>query len=295
MAWLQTSTKGKPMKRLSCLKLAGILVVACAAVAAPATDGNRPSSPREEQDAERFSGTLKAVDAGQRRIEVMNFWTTRSFSLTDQCEVRVEDHEAAGLGDLLPGHRVQVVYRNVAGVRIASEVAQRDLQYEGEVAAVDTAEKTLRVRRGWRAREFRVPEKGVIVFSDGTRHPLGDLKTGQRVKVRYCTPEEVHLALKIEQLQLEFTGRIDVLDADRQLINAGNLVANHTFQLSDDCKFVLPGSGAGTIEDLQIGDRVTFVYEDIEGVPVASKVILEAAGQASHDPAHSSRAAVAQR
>jgi hypothetical protein len=281
------------MKRLSCLSLAVILVTAFASLpvqGAEQSSEQNAASKSETLKQNSFSGTIKSVDTEKRRLEVMNFWTTKSFSLADHCRVRLEAKDAATVADLLPGHRVEVAFREVEGVRVASEVAQRDLQYEGKVVAIDTDQGTLRVKRGWMSREFKVPKVGMIVFSDGVRHPLNDLDIGQQVKVSYTTPEETHLAMRIDIQRLKFTGRIAVLDADKQLIDAGNLTASHTFQLSADCEFVIPGKSDGSIEDLKIGDQATFLYEDIDGVAVATKVILDAAEHAARDPAPASPA-----
>jgi Cu/Ag efflux protein CusF len=259
----------------------------------PESDPNAAAKP-EGMDNEYFSGTIKSVDTEKRLLEVMNFWSTKSFSLADHCRVRLETKDAATMAELLPGHRVKVAFQEVEGVRVASEVAQHYLQYEGKVVAIDTDKGTLSVKRGWFSREFKVPKVGKIVFSDDSRHPLNELDLGQQVKVSYMTPEASRLAMRIDIQRLRFTGRIAVLDADKQLIDAGNLVASHTFQLSEDCKFVIPGKSDGSLEDLQIGDQATFVYENIDGVAVATKVILDAAGHASRDPAPASQAVARQ-
>lgn len=272
------------MKRLTSLILVGVLLATGGAFAVRATAGeseNANGSPPTARELDHYTGKVKAVDADERSLVVMNFWSTRTFNLGEDCRVSVEGREAATTGDLLPGHRVEVTYEEVDGVRIASAVAQRDLRFEGKVAALDTNEMILRVKRGWTTREFKATPDSEITFRDGSRRPLGDLEPGQSVSVRYYTPGEDHLALKIEQKSLEFTGRVEVLDADRERIQAGSLLADRTFELSDDCVFVINGKAAGTIEDLQIGDRVTFHYEDVNGVAIASKVVLESTGEIS--------------
>ncbi len=281
------------MKRLTSLILVGVLLATGSAIAVRATAGeteNANGSPAAAKELDHYTGKVKAVDADERSLVVMNFWSTRTFNLGEDCRVTVEGREAATPQDLLPGHRIEVAYEEVDGVRIASVVAQRDLRFEGKVAALDTNEMILRVKHGWTTREFKATPDSEITFRDGSQHPLGDLEPGQSVTVRYYTPAEDHLALKIEQRSLEFTGRVEVLDADRERIQAGSLLADRTFELSDDCVFVVNGKAEGTIEDLQIGDRVTFFYEDIDGVAIASKVVLESTGEISDRRQPGSRA-----
>jgi len=281
------------MKRHTFLKLAAVLLatgIVIPGLAVAAESKTAIDSQEAESDLDRYTGRVKSVDTDGRTLVVMNFWSTRTFNLGEDCRVSVEGREASAARDLLPGHQVEVTYKKVDGVRIASAVEQRDLRFDGKVTALDTNQMMLRVKRGWSTREFKATPDTEITFRDESRHPFGDLESGQRVTVRYYTPEEANLALKVEQKSLEFIGRVEVLDADRDRIQAGSLMADHTFHLSDDCVFVIAGKAEATIKDLQIGDRVRFLYEDVGGVPIASKVVLESAGEISDRRQTSGRA-----
>src|SRR6185369_13098967 len=86
-----------------------------------------------------FKGTVTAVDPKEKTIAVRGFWTTRTFNVGDHCKVSLEDNASAELKDLRPGYRVEVSYLQNNGVRIASQVMQKNLVFTGNIAAFDPA------------------------------------------------------------------------------------------------------------------------------------------------------------
>jgi hypothetical protein len=157
-----------------------------------AADGNLAASPSTAK-LDRFEGTVREVNAADRTIAVKNFWTTRTFALGDACRVTLEDSPNGVLRELKPGQRVKIQFANHNGVRIAREINQEDLTFTGSIAALDSTNKTFRVKSGLTDRHFTAAQDCQVIFRDGKHHTFADLKIGHRVTVKYLTPGEVHL------------------------------------------------------------------------------------------------------
>ena len=226
---------------------------------------------------DQFEGTVKQVNATDKTITVKNFWGTRTFDLSDACSVTLEDSPNGGLKALKPGHRVNVQFVNHAGVRIAREINQENLAFTGHISSLDATNKTFRVKAAMIDRNFSVAPDCKVIFRDGKSRDFTELKIGHRVTVKYLTPEDVHLARTIEQKSLEYAGRVDAIDARTDTVKAGSLVANRTFRLADNCQIIVAGQAGGELKNLRIGDRVTFHYEDVDGILVANRLELAVA------------------
>lgn len=224
----------------------------------------------------KFEGTVRQVNATEKTITVKNFWTARTFALGEDCRVSLEGSPDGGLKELQSGHRVTVRFVNHEGVRIAHEIRQENLEYTGHIAALNATNQTLRVKSGLRDRVFTLAPDCRVIFRDGKPRDFSELKVGHRVTVKYLTPDEVNLARSIEQRSLEYTGRVDAIDARTDTVKAGSLVANRTFRLADGCQIVVNDATGGGLKNLRIGDRVTFHYEDVNGVLVANRLELVA-------------------
>lgn len=223
---------------------------------------------------DQFEGTVKQVNATEKTITVKNFWATRTFDLSDTCHVTLEDSPNGGLKALKPGHRVNMQFVNHDGVRIARSIHQANLAFTGHIVSLDATNKTFRVKAAMIDRNFSVAPDCKVIFHDGKSRDFTELKIGHRVTVKYLTPDDVHLARTIEQKSLEYAGRVDAIDARTDTVKAGSLVANRTFRLADNCQIIVAGRAGGELKNLRIGDRVTFHYENVDGVLVANRLEL---------------------
>jgi Cu/Ag efflux protein CusF len=228
---------------------------------------------------EQFEGTVKQVNATEKSITVKNFWVTRTFDLSDACRVTLEDSANGGLKELQPGHRVNVQFVNHDGVRIAREIDQENLTFTGHISSLDATNKTFRVKTGMIDRTFSVASDCKVILRDGKTRDFAELKIGHRVTVKYLNPDDVHLARTIEQKSLEYTGRVDAIDARTDTVKASSLVANRTFRLADNHQIIVAGAAGGELKNLRIGDRVTFHYENVDGVLVANRLELATAAE----------------
>jgi hypothetical protein len=67
---------------------------------------------------------------------------------------------------------------------------------------------------------------------------------------------------------------VDAIDARTDTVKAGSLTANRTFRLGADCQIVVKGATGGALKNLRIGDRVSFHYEEVDGVLIANRLEL---------------------
>src|ERR1043166_9683908 len=115
---------------------------------------------------ERYSGTITAVDARNMTVKVKRFLFTKSLRVGDHCVVVAGDKKDAGLGNLRPGQRVQVAYKDIEGVAVATRIALQPLVYRGVVDRID-ANNTLTVGHGKLSRTFALAPDCKFIIKDG--------------------------------------------------------------------------------------------------------------------------------
>jgi Cu/Ag efflux protein CusF len=222
-----------------------------------------------------FKGTVMTVDEKERTLGVKRLWSTRTFEIGDHCKVSLEDKADAALKDLRPGHRVEVQYLAHDGVKVACQIAQKDVTYTGHVCARDTTHGTFTVKAGTGSKTFVAGDDCKFVIREEKDKSLADLKIGHKVTVRYLTTPQANMARRVEQMSRMFTGTIDVIDAETRTLKAQHLFAEKKFKLANDCQIIVAGRMDGKLSDLRIGDKLSFHYEDVDGVLVANRVARE--------------------
>jgi Cu/Ag efflux protein CusF len=222
-----------------------------------------------------FKGTITAVDPKEKSVAVRGFWTTRTFNVGDHCKVSLEDNANAELKDLRPGYRVEVGYLENNGVRIASQVMQKNLIFTGNISAIDPAGRILKVKRGGVTETFVAGDHCKVVIREDRNRALADLRIGHKVTVSYSAPGGAKVAQKIEQAGSTFTGTVEAIDADARTLKAQHLLSEKKFNLAKDCPIVIGGKSDGKLSDLRIGDKLSVHYEEMDGVLVATCVARE--------------------
>jgi Cu/Ag efflux protein CusF len=230
----------------------------------------KPKTPKAKNDRV-YTGRIQHLDPAQRVIIAESFWSTRTFSLGDNCKIALEDKPDATLADLRPGQKIEIQYVAARGVRIAHAVQQKNLVYHGHVEAIDPDAKTIEVKRGGGVREFNLPENYTVLVQ-GKAGTLADLKVGQRVDVIHESLDNQHLARRIEQNNPAFVGTIRSIDASTRTVKARSFFEERTFRLADNCRIVTGDNSDASLRDLRIGDRVEFTFEDKDGILVANRI-----------------------
>lgn len=244
----------------------------------PASVGAAPEATAvDANETDRFSGIIQSVNVTDGSLGVRNFWSTKHFDLGRNCRISLADKTEATATDLAPGQQVQIRYVKHDGVRVASEVAQEDQTFTGFVSKIDATNQTFHVERDWSARTFEVGKDCQLILRDGSKHPFAKLELGRRVTVTYLQPGSREVAQVIAERSLEFSGRVDSIDARGQTVGAKTLLTRHNFRIGDDCQFVIDGQLRGGLKDLRIGESARFNYEDIDGVQVVNRIELRTA------------------
>lgn len=234
-----------------------------------------PASSSPTNTIHQFEGTLRNVNVSGRSVRVKNFWSGRLFEVGNSCEISLQDKPDASISDLIPGQKVNVTFKDFEGVRVATRIMQTNVVITGPVLAIDVPNRTFRVKDGWFSKIITAGPNCTLILRDGSNHPFKDLKIGQRVTVKYITPETGNVAQEIQQRSLEFSGRVDALDARTDTIRVSSLLTDKTFRLGNDCQIVVDGKLGGELKDLRIGDRISFHYDDVDGVLVANRIERE--------------------
>jgi Cu/Ag efflux protein CusF len=227
------------------------------------------------ENTRTYAGNVKSVDDKERTIIVEAFWSTKTFAAGDHCKVQLEDKPNAVLKDLRAGYRVEVQFVSKDGVKIASHISQRDSTYTGHVSTVDAAKRTFVVKSGLGSKTFVAADDCKIIIRDEKSTGLADLKTGHKVTVHYASIRPENVAHKVEQGSLTFSGTVEAIDATTGTLKAKKAMTNRRFRIGDDCPIIVDGRAGGKLSDLRIGDKLSFDYEDVDGVLVASRIARE--------------------
>jgi hypothetical protein len=67
---------------------------------------------------------------------------------------------------------------------------------------------------------------------------------------------------------------LSAIDVPARTVKARHLLGNKRFNLADGRAIVLNGNGPGQLSDLRIGQKVTFSYEERDGVNMVNRIAL---------------------
>lgn len=238
-------------------------------------------SDQTPQSLKNSKGIITHVNATEKLVTTESFWSTKTFSLADNCTVSLEDKPEATVANLRPGQKVKVRYLNSHGVLIAHGIQQENQVYHGRVETIDPAIKSIGIKRGAAVRKFSLPENYTVLLKDNKSGTLADLKVGQMVHVIYESLDDEYFARRIEQKNPTFVGTIRSMDATTRTVKAKSVFEEKTFRLADKCRVVTADDSDASLRDLRIGDRVEFVYEDKDGVLVANRIGQESPSAAA--------------
>jgi Cu/Ag efflux protein CusF len=235
---------------------------------------NDQSAPATEEKA--FEGDVTAVNQQDKTFSVKDLFFTRTFDMGNDCKISLQDkHGATTLAELHPGQDVVVHYEDYDGVMIARDVSQHDLTYTGHISAIDLGARKLTIKRGIVSHSFVLGPECAVTMQSSKSGTLNNLQIGDSVCVTYEPANGSHVARLIKEKGAEFVGTIDAVDTSHRIVeakNADNNGAEKKFNLADNCSIVINGKLNGSMNNLRVGERVSFSYDNEDGVYVASRV-----------------------
>jgi hypothetical protein len=260
------------------MKIARIRAAAMSAVAflslaqvMPAAGGGAPGN--ASQTEQTYTGTITAVNTLDKAVSVKAFLVTRTFNTASDCKVSLEDKSDAALTDLRPGQKVGVSYDEVNGVRIARNIVEQDMAYDGHIAAINPTARTITLQRPMGNKDLVISPDCIVMIQGEKSDGLDALKLGDWVHVVYDKPEhQMRTACRIEENGAEFTGRVLAIDGADRSIKVAGLDGEEKFNLGASCPIVINGQLNGSLNDLRLGERVSLTYENHDGVLVADRV-----------------------
>jgi Cu/Ag efflux protein CusF len=132
--------------------------------------------------------------------------------------------------------------------------------------------RKLTLKENMSTRNLVVAPDCAVVMNNDKPGMLSDLQIGDAVQVVYEPVNGSHMASRIEQKSEMFVGTVEAVDATTRTVKAKDFLSEKRFNLADDCPVVVNGKPDGSLGDLRIGDRVTFNYENTDGVLVANRI-----------------------
>ncbi|MGD0348964.1 MAG: hypothetical protein ABSB84_01420 [Verrucomicrobiota bacterium] len=83
----------------------------------------KPTAREIAQTSATFTGSLTAIDLGQKTLKAKATFATKKFSLGDDCAIVVNGKPDGKLTDLRPGENLAFSYDDVNGVNIVNRIA----------------------------------------------------------------------------------------------------------------------------------------------------------------------------
>jgi len=219
-----------------------------------------------------YSGTIVSVETNEHTLDVKGFWMTKKFNLGDNCAYVLLDKPTGAIGDLRPGENVTISYQDAHGVKVAGRVQQDPMTYEGTVKAVDPAANTLTLRLQSGDRTFQVPDSCKIVLRNNRTGTLEAVQPGNYITITYETPGNKFVAHQIAQTSESFIGEVKAIDLTDRTVKAKALFDSKKFYLGDNCAVVLNGKMDAPLNQIRLGDRLEFNYDNVNGVNVANRI-----------------------
>lgn len=226
------------------------------------------------RDVDDYTGIVTLVNPQAHAVEVKG-WAllpTRRFELGNSCTFNVVDKNPGAVNDLRPGEKVRVSYQDVHGVYIASRVDQVPMRYEGMVSAIDPDKHTLTLHSPATSRQFQWPAASQVVLRDGRTSGMADVRIGDHVLVTYEEPNGEPTVRQIAETSIEFTGTLTAIDLDNKTVRAKSGFAAKDFNLANNCAIVVNGRTDGELGDLKPNERLTFSYDEVNGVDVVNRI-----------------------
>jgi len=176
------------------------------------------------------------------------------------------------MSDLRPGEKVRVSYQDSHGVLIADRVEQQPMLSEGMVKAIDPAGRTLTLHFRGVDKTFQIANDCNVLMRDDKSGRLTDIQAGSHVTVTYETPNSTLMARQIAQTSLEFTGTLTAIDLGEKTLKARAAFGSKRFNVANNCAIVINGKTDGQLSDLKPNDKLTFSYDEINGVNVVNRI-----------------------
>jgi hypothetical protein len=220
----------------------------------------------------QFLGRVESVNNQEHQITVGSLLRHRTFDLGAHCAIIRWDGAAGMANDLRPGQKVTIRYQNAQGVLAADRVEQNAMRFHGMVKTVDLNRRLMTLHAWDRDRRFVLGEDCKVVLHDGEKGALENIKPGDHVAVVYESPSDADIAREVIRPSESFTGSIVAVDLPRRTVSVKDMFGVKQFSLGNRCSIVMNGRTDAPLMDVRLRDRLTILYDEVNGVNVANRI-----------------------
>jgi hypothetical protein len=98
------------------------------------TPAGKPVAREIAQTSIAFTGTLTAIDLGDRTLKARAVFETKKFNLADNCAIVINGKTDGQLSDLKPNDRLVLNYDEINGVNVVNRIAPAEFQTNSAAA-----------------------------------------------------------------------------------------------------------------------------------------------------------------
>ena len=230
-------------------------------------------SPSAAGPEKSYTGQIVSVDQQNRMLNVkQSFFSKKQFNLGDKCAYVMVENQNGSPADLRAGEKVTVIYQVSQGVRIADRVEQQAMRFEGTVGAIDPKNNAITLHRPGLDKPMEIGSGCNVLLKDNRSGALKDIQPGDHVTVTYEIPYGMPTARQIAQTSSEFTGTLTAVDLNDQTVKAKDTFSSKKFNVANNCTIMVNGRSDAKLSDLQPNERLTFNYDQVNGVNVVNRI-----------------------
>lgn len=248
-------------------------VIAASATFRSSAEDSESATAIADHPEHTYTGTVTAFNPGEHVMKVQS-WTMfhRSFSLGQSCAFVLPGNATGTLGDLRCGEKVTVDYQKIHGVRVAERIKQIPVRFEGKVVAIDPISHQIVIHKRGLDKPMVIASGCKITLLNQQPGLLPDIRLGDHVTVTYEMPDDVPTARTIAQTSMEFAGTLTAIDLTDGTVKASAGCSTKKFVVGNHCSIVLNGRPNARLNDLKPDDKLTFSYDEINGVNVVNRI-----------------------
>jgi hypothetical protein len=261
-----------PSHKLAAFCAAAIMASATFRTSADDAGSTAPAGQAVHPDR-TCTGIITTVDTREQTVKLQD-WAMfhRSFNLGSSCSYMLPGNLTGTINDLRPGEKVTVSYQRVQGVLIADRVIQIPVTIEGKVVSVDPMANKMVVHERGHDKQLFIATGCKVVLLKQQPGSIADIRVGDHVTVTYETPNDTATARQIAQTSNEYVGTVTAIDTIDRTVKAHATFDDKKFVIGDDCAIVLAGRPNARLDDLKPDDKLTFSYDEINGVNVVNRI-----------------------
>src|SRR5882757_4623925 len=154
----------------------------------------------------------------------------------------------------------------------SAAAAKPEESYTGTVVSVDPKESTLETKGLLLSRKFNLGKACSYLVPGKSDGGVGDLRPGEKVKVTYQNVNGVLVADRVEQIPMQFVGKVAAIDPATHTLTLHRPTMDKRMQIAGDCKIVLRDEKTGMLADIHPGNQVTVIYETPGGTATARQI-----------------------